>query len=362
MATSRTYNLSPDGSTFGQGVDGVRIGVGPGGASRLNGLFENGAFRTNVGIASGHDSVIDARIELRDDDGDLLATRRESLPAHGWVQLNRIFTLDGLQGVERGVAVVRNTAVEGDLYPYASVVDDTTGDPVFVAGGGVATETTPVWVAAAAHEEGVGGAQWRTDLHLTNIGEHDLLATVELFESGSGGVPRPRVNVLILRGDSRTLGDVVADWLGATGNGALRVAVSRGHLMVTSRTFNQTSAGTYGQSIPAVSEGATFVAEDRAALLQLRQDPSFRTNLGFVNIGDDELVVGVEFRGALGVIGTTTYTVAPAGWMQVNGALPEGAHLALVHSSSEQARYLAYASVVDNRSGDPVYVPARLVP
>jgi hypothetical protein len=362
MVTSRTYNLSLDGSTYGQGVAGKRSGVGPGGAARLNGLFENGAFRSNLGVASGHDGDMEVMIELRDGLGDLMASRVETLPPRGWTQLNRVFTLDGLGGVEGGVVVVRNPAVDGDLFPYASVVDEITGDPTFVEGGGVATEDTPAWVAAAAHSAGVGDSLWRTDLHLTNIGEHDLLARVELFQAGPAVPEPPRVNVFVERGDTRTLGDVIAQWLDADGNGAIRVAVTRGHLLVTSRTYNQADSGTYGQFIPATAEGAALATGDRAALLQLRQDGDFRTNIGVVNLAEEALVVDVEYRDEAGPVEVQSFTVDPMSWMQANGVLPAGARLAVVESSGADALYLAYASVVDNRSGDPVYVPARLLP
>jgi hypothetical protein len=57
-------------------------------------------------------------------------------------------------------------------------------------------------------------------------------------------------------------------------------------------------------------------------------------------------------------------TLPPFGFHQVNrvlSGLAGGEHaaaMATVRSDSEGARYFAYASVIDNRSGDPVFVPA----
>lgn len=46
--------------------------------------------------------------------------------------------------------------------------------------------------------------------------------------------------------------------------------------------------------------------------------------------------------------GTSAYSTAD---------IPEG--FAILWTTTPEGRFLAYASVIDNRSGDPVYIPAR---
>jgi hypothetical protein len=90
----------------------------------------------------------------------------------------------------------------------------------------------------------------------------------------------------------------------------------------------------------------------------------FRTNLGFVNTTGHPTTVFVELRDWDGsVIGSLTVNLAPFQYTQLNNVFKgvvdralESAY-ALVYTSTSSAGYFAYASVVDNRSGDPIYIP-----
>jgi hypothetical protein len=163
-------------------------------------------------------------------------------------------------------------------------------------------------------------------------------------------------------GRSVHITDVIGDGFETTGSGAIRVAVEWGNLMVTSRTYTLAGDGTYGQFIPGRLESAAITEGAVAVLLQLRQSNLFRSNFGFVNVGEEELSVRVDFHSDQGtLVANQEHTLPPLSWLQVNGAVPEGANHALVTSATSGARYLAYASVVDNVSGDPVFVPAQIL-
>ena len=73
-------------------------------------------------VPAGMEATFDA-------DGNLLATRTESLPPYGWRKITNIFAYEGYDDLEDGFAEVENSSAAADLVSYASVVDGRTGDP-----------------------------------------------------------------------------------------------------------------------------------------------------------------------------------------------------------------------------------------
>ncbi len=151
---------------------------------------------------------------------------------------------------------------------------------------------------------------------------------------------------------------------------AADVADGDGDLVVTSRSSNDAPAGTYGQLIAGVPEAEAVGVGSDAVLPQLSRSlasgSGYRTNLGVVNVTGSALAVEVGFFDAGGgSLGTATYSVPAYGSIQRNNVFQEvtgeevDGGYAVVRTTTPGGRFLAYASVVDNRSGDPVYIPAR---
>jgi hypothetical protein len=330
------------------------------------GLERNADFRTNIGMTSTGDTQASAEIDLYDASATLLATREVELEALGWVQVNDIFGLEGLDDLDDAYAVVRNTSSEAALLAYASVVDERTGDPTYVTAVEEAVEGAPVWIAAAAHSEGVGGSVWRTDATMVNTSEVDLVATVAFFPADQDNSDPASVEVDVAATTSVRLDDVLASAFAADGSGALRVSVDTASLAVTSRTYNLTDNGTYGQFIPAVPAGRAIDQGETAMVIQLRRNDDFRTNVGVVSLTADAITVEASYHAGDGtVVGTASYELPPLAFHQDNDAIPgtedlDGGFVELT-SSTVGARFLAYASVVDNGSGDPVYIPASVL-
>ena len=65
------------------------------------------------------------------------------------------------------------------------------------------------------------------------------------------------------------------------------------------------------------------------------------------------------------LLGTRTYTLRAYESIQRTDVLAElgtsdvSDAYAVLRTTTSGGRFLAYASVVDNRSGDPIYIPAR---
>jgi len=234
-------------------------------------------------------------------------------------------------------------------------------------------------VLAAAHVAGAQGTNWRSDVEVHSFGGVPATFTVYLLEHGAdNSAPASREFTLGV-GESLRLGDVIASEFGFEGQAALRIEPSSGRIMATSRTFNLLSEGnelglpdgsTFGQYIPASDWTGVVMSGDEARLIQLAHSTDdgsgFRTNLGLVNARPDPITVQVGlYAAAGGLLGELSVDLAPYEYRQINRVftrvtgddVPAG--YARVWSTSELAAFFAFASVVDNLTGDPVAVPAE---
>jgi hypothetical protein len=145
-------------------------------------------------------------------------------------------------------------------------------------------------------------------------------------------------------------------------------------VVVGSRTYNRftTGPGTYGQYVPAMQDSSTPVSE--LFLTGLRGDAGYRTNVGIVSASPEAIGgIVVHVLNENGVeVGSYELGLYAYGMTQIDnivsklspspGSLPvfsiridfvdwRGDHVA--------QPVTAYASVIDNTSGDGVFVPAR---
>ena len=355
-ATTRTATAGDTGS-YGQGIPaaGEAVIASDGAAVRLFGFPDDLAFRTNLGLVNPGTDEVDLIIRFYDHETNELADGHRTLSGGNWIQLNRIFE-DLEIASEAALVVIRQTSKEGSFSCYASVVDERTSDPTYLGPTGVGRVGDPLWVPAVAHATGVGGAEWRTDLTLFNPGTGDLITSLDLL--GPDGV-LASTNVHVPKGWVISFPDVVAETLGVSGAGALRISPNLGLVMATSRTYTTTTDGSYGQGIPGVTEGDVFAEGERGYLPGLRQDEDFRTNIGFANTGGDPVDIVVAAHAADGgAIRTSSHRVEGSSWVQLNQPLPDGTAYATVTSATPGAHYLAYASVVDRETDDPTYIAA----
>jgi len=211
------------------------------------------------------------------------------------------------------------------------------------------------WLAVGSHVSGAGGTQWRTDLGVLNASGASASIEVRLYTSG--GVISQTATVPA--GAQSVFTDVVGQ-LGHSGSGAIEVASSR-PVRVTSRTYNQTPAGTYGQDYGAYPAGSGMAAGQSAFLGQLAEDANYRTNIGLTNTGTSPATVQVKLFDAAGSQLTVySVTLAPGEWKQENRPfftragqtnMTRGYAQVVVSAGSG---IIAYASVIDARTGDPI--------
>jgi hypothetical protein len=138
-------------------------------------------------------------------------------------------------------------------------------------------------------------------------------------------------------------------------------------LKVTSRTYTTGSAGTYGQAVPQVSDANL---QQSLFLTGMESDAAFRTNVGLVNRSDTPVAASLTLVDANGnALGSANVTVAANNFSQsslasyfpaVNGG--SFAALSMRISAGAPGALSAYASVIDNRTQDPVYIQAVPLP
>ena len=132
----RTYNLVPDGTTFGQGQPGIPLGDTASGTELVLPMVHSapGVYRTNVGFAQTSTGTIQVKVEIFSAAGSLLAQKTYS-QSNAWRQINDVFANMGIGNQTVGGGWIRVTLVSGApsfWTTYATVIDDTTNDPTYI--------------------------------------------------------------------------------------------------------------------------------------------------------------------------------------------------------------------------------------
>ena len=217
----------------------------------------------------------------------------------------------------------------------------------------------------ASHAEGADDSTWRTDVAVLNPWSQSV--NIDLaFPSHNGRTTR---SATLAPGRLREWVDVVGGLFGIRDNvsGALTVEAPQA-LVVTSRTYNDAGGGTFGQFFPAVSFSQAVTFGRTGFLNQIRKNHDFRTNVGFLNLGDAVAQVRVTLYSPDGspIGNAVTRTVDAGGWLQIDDVFgkADAGNRDLARASVQVltpgGTVWAYASVIDRRTGDPVTVPVAL--
>lgn len=230
-------------------------------------------------------------------------------------------------------------------------------------GTGVLTvEGVTYLTAGIARTAGAAGTNWRSKVTLLNRSGGTASTTVSyVHESGTISA-----SVNLMDGELVGWDNVLEDLFRLSGDssGALKVESNR-QLVVTARTYNLTGEGTFGQFLPAVTSSEAIGTGQIGVISQLTKNPSFRTNIGFINLSLISCQVQVQLYDSLGVpVGSArTLDVGPLGFKQetnIFGKAEAGRHdnaYARVEVETPGCRVWGYASVIDENTGDPTTIP-----
>ena len=227
----------------------------------------------------------------------------------------------------------------------------------FVAPGGT--------IPAVANLPGENNTFWRSDVSILNLSPTDtsvvLLLLPELKKSGPAFEPQITDPIPIVGGGQLTLANVVTSVFGLRNKkGGLSIFSTDGApLVLASRTFTRDEGGSYGLNVTGI------LVADTAWVAGVEHDGLFRTNVGVFLPVDPQpgqsLIFTVTTKDAVGLeVASGSLTFDQAGLKQesleffgVEDPLIDGS--LIIRCSDPTAIWYAYATVIDNISGDSVY-------
>lgn len=231
--------------------------------------------------------------------------------------------------------------------------------------GGSGTGATRWLLPSAASSPGVGTSDWRSQIAVANPTGATRQASLYYVAKGSSWpgtlLSGPHS---IAPGRSVYLEDPLLT-LNPT-SGLVYVTLDAAGPVVTSRVYNLAADGsTFGQGIPAIAlDGATAPAE--LVLPMIHSAPGqFRTNLGLVQTSAGSFQVEVSVYSSAGALLATKSFTRSSAFDQINNLFDNlGIGTAAIHGAWVRVRLVSgspqfwtcYASVVDERTGDPTYV------
>ncbi|HSN54140.1 MAG TPA: hypothetical protein VLT32_05690 [Candidatus Sulfomarinibacteraceae bacterium] len=261
----------------------------------------------------------------------------------------------------------------GMLPPFALLNGIAVGPSgaVYVAGdsGNLVYKLVPrtLYLPGAAHASGFKGSEWTTDLELHNRGGAGASYTVELLVRGQANSAPAAVAFDLAPNTSVRYRDAVGSLFDAEGAATLRVTSVGGDLLASAHTRTAEGDGHYGQLIGSFDETDAAEPGTELRLIGLEGSAAARTNIGVVSACGVPITVDVRTHLADGSpAGELQVELAPFASDQLNdvfsslGAAAAADDLyAVVSSQTPGARFFAYASVVDNGTNDPIFIPGR---
>jgi hypothetical protein len=224
-------------------------------------------------------------------------------------------------------------------------------------------------IDAAAHTGGLSGTEWRSDVDLLNHGSVPASVSVALLKVAQSNLAPAVEPVTVPAGASLRLVDVLSG-LFSSANAALGLSFAGGEIHANSRFYNVGSAdGTvYGMYVPSTGDREAVWFGRPGVFHHLSYTPG-STSGSRVNIGGASRVpfpaqVLISLYGDAGeLLGTRTHTFAPYEHRQftkLHEALgtPAVTHgYATVEVETPGAAVDMYAMLIENKSGDPIYMP-----
>jgi len=229
----------------------------------------------------------------------------------------------------------------------------------------LAASATTLVIPASGTGPGANDSHWATELTLHNTSASAITATLTFHDvAGTAGTSAisiaPRATV--------SVADVVATRFGRdAATGAIDVTFDSAFarkLTVSSRTFNKSAAGEFGQDIPAVDLASVPAGGDVVVLSGPSSATDARFNFGIYAIEESDVKWDlVRADGSIAASKEVTYAAGTQ--VQYNSGITSlfnagSENNDTVHATVTSGRALPYGSAVNNASGDPTYVPAVL--
>ncbi|HUR82999.1 MAG TPA: hypothetical protein VM733_19730, partial [Thermoanaerobaculia bacterium] len=238
---------------------------------------------------------------------------------------------------------------------------------------------------AVGHAAGANDSLFQSDTRLTNLTARTMKYDLYFTPSGTDGTESSASTTIeVAPNETVALDDVVANMFGAEGStiGMLEVrpagtsdtegeffggvtasALKQLQSVASSRTYNFTPNGTFGQFIPAIPFARFAGRNAILSLQQVAQSSQFRANFGFLEASGNpvEFIVRV-FDSANTLLTEIPLSLGAMEHRQYNGLLQQYGIRNLadgrveVEVLSGDGKISAYVSEVDNATNDPLMV------
>ena len=389
-ASSRTFATTAIG-TYGQFVAAIPFAqfAGPAAAGifgeppagptviSLQQVAESAKFRTNLGLVEGSGTPAAGRIRVVDDLGTVLKEIPYSLKPGEHQQLNQfIKNVAGIPNLDDGRIEITVDSPTGAISAYASVLDNITADPLAVQPVQASQVSAQRYIVPGMAEIVTPFSNFHSDMRIYNGGTTSVTVTPTFVPQG--GSPVTVAPIAIGAGQVKAYDNVLPTLFNVTNGGGsvILTTTDNSSLVATGRTYSYDShKGTFGQFIPGVSPSQGIGAGDKPLqILQLEQSSQFRSNVGITELTGNKADVKITIIPADGrTSAVITLDDAHGNALQPNefrqfnriieSAYGSGAQMynarIVVEVTGGTGRVSAYASVLDNSSLDPTYVPAQ---
>ena len=301
----------------------------------------------------------------------------ESLSVAGKADIAYAVSPDGLEWTEYWANPVLGSS--GDQYEFPNVLyNENTGSyemwyrdintmSIRRATSDCCSTIFPSIIPAAAYAAGAEGSFYETDIDVSNAGATDA-------DYRFSWMPRGENNSDAIESELFTLGagmsvrytNVLAEVfdLEPDAFGALAIDASSRNLLAMARIANtpqEEIAGTFGQSMPAISVDDFVPRGERRRLLFGTEHAEMRFNVGCMNASDTATRVNFELFAADGtLLGTEDVVIMPWSNEQLNRVFdPYHPVIGCVDFWTDIAatQIYCYGSVLDNVTSDPMTVP-----
>jgi len=256
-----------------------------------------------------------------------------------------------------------------------------------------------VYLPAVARLQGAAGSFFKTDVTITNTSTSRVVVQIAYVEGSGDNSTAPNTLITLATfapGERRELIDVARSALDReTANGYLIFFSCREggnctscdsdagdclDITVQGRIYNDTPAGTFGQSFPGIPwysyAASTSAAQgtDRLSINGVRNGAEYRTNIGLVNASQfSSTVLRLRVFDNTGTqVGEIDQSLGPLGRIQLPVTQIAAGFTGDGYVTVEQvsatpapgqadalAGFFAYGSLLDNRTSDPTTLEAQ---
>ena len=235
-------------------------------------------------------------------------------------------------------------------------------------------------IPVAGNVPGAFGTRWMTSFSVFNP-QLDYALNISVVYVATGGGVGLEALFKVPANSVAFSDNILDDLFDVNGSGSLLVAtfpednpgvpddvISRSFL-VTSSTYNNSSSGTFGQTIPGIWTGLQDFTTDQISAvahgIRNIDREGWRTNIGAVNLGRRNATMLVTVYDADGnrLLNRAEFDIPPMGHIQdrLPVQVDRGSIEFFVDDPSLTAVVFPYTSTIDQLSGDPTYQSPTLL-